>query len=309
MNTKYSYLLIALLVLSFSYNANAQISFATLKKLASLNSANLDALPKQIAETLRPMGFWSVGNGQWVRRDNSIGKEIIKIGVSFDGNIINYYSYNLPNTKSTIETIKKSGRLVFNNKNSENTHFRVINSNLMYEVIYFNDFSNCNIGILPYKQPEPIEQKSQNNNKEVQQYKALSLSDLETIRLNPKNNSSIIGKGYVLKKSNNTEVIYVGHLSDSIIVTINFYEKTNKVEWTSGTNREWLYNHLSSEIKSNYEYSSMLSNTDETDNKYEGLPYYKNESYLDGRKRYETYRLLLKEKIIGYGVTIQEDFR
>ncbi len=133
----------------------SQVSLSTLQKLALLNSNNAYTFSTEVKEILQPQKFKNIGGGKWVK--STTGKELITIMASYDGNMISYEVNNMPSSKNTIQSIKKTGNYVFNNEEDLKTHFRNTDKKLYYDVLYSKDFNRCIISIYPYKEPKKEE--------------------------------------------------------------------------------------------------------------------------------------------------------
>lgn len=133
------------------------------------------------------------------------------------------------------------------------------------------------------------------------------LADLEQLRRNPDKAELLTAKGYQLSSTENGKKIFIGTLSDTVIVEKNWSGYATQISWWAGTNREWLYNHMRNEMIKKYEYVEEFSNTDESDNRLDRLPYFEDESYLDDNKiHYKTYIIKRKTETIGFGVRLNE---
>lgn len=153
-------------------------------------------------------------------------------------------------------------------------------------------------------QAEPSEQTISKDNKK---YPSLVLADLEQLRRNPDKTDLLMAKGYQFSSTENGKEIFVGTLSDTVIVEKNVSDNITQISWWAGTNREWLYNHMRNEMIKKYRYLEEFSNTDESDNILEGLPYFEDESYLDDSNiHYKTYIIKRKTETIGYAVRVNE---
>lgn len=141
----------------------------------------------------------------------------------------------------------------------------------------------------------------------TKKYPSLVLEDLRQLRIHPDQTLRIEEKGYRLLSTKGNDKTFVGTLGDTVIINKKWLNDITKVSWWSGVNRRWLYNHMRDEMRRKYTYSEMLSNTDESDNEIEGLPYFRDECYFDNNSiRYKAYVIYHKSKIIGYGVEINE---
>lgn len=151
------------------------------------------------------------------------------------------------------------------------------------------------------------ETSSQNISKDNTKYPSLVLGDLAQLRRNPDKIDLLTAKGYQLNSTENGKKIFVGTLSDTVIVEKNWSGNVTQISWWAGTNREWLYNHMKNEMIKKYRYVGEFSNTDESDNRLEGLPYFEDEFYLDDSNiHYKTYIIKRKTETIGYGVRVNE---
>lgn len=149
--------LVAILAL-ISTQSFSQVSLSTLQKLALLNGNNVYTFSTEVKEILQPQKFKSIGGGKWIKSTSSNGKELITIMITYDGNMISYEVNNMPNSKSTIQSIKKLGNFAFNNEEDLKSHFRNTDKKLSYDVLYSKDYLRCVISIFPYNEP-PKEKK------------------------------------------------------------------------------------------------------------------------------------------------------
>ena len=141
--------------------------------------------------------------------------------------------------------------------------------------------------------------------KSVETYPSLVLEDLRQLRKHPDQTSTIERKGYVLLSAKENSRTFLGTHLDTVIIEVKWMDNITRVSWSSGVNRKWLYNHMRDEMKRMYTHLDMLSNTDESDNKIDGLPYYVDECYLDSNNIcYKVYVNYHKGKTLGYEISI-----
>lgn len=136
----------------------------------------------------------------------------------------------------------------------------------------------------------------------------LSLSDLEKLRREPKDDSAILAKGYALISKDKERIVYLGAMSDTIILYPKYTYDINYVVWKGKPNQKSQYQEFRKEMISNFEYEEGSSFTDMRD-RAPGLTYFFDESYFHRETNselthYKLYVFYLDEKIVEYRVTL-----